>query len=172
MNSLEKIVSIILIVVLLFIIPIANALERQDDLVYNFVYEETNEFVDMIRANGYITPVQYTTFAEKIQLSGNLYDIDIDHEKLYYVPDISTPGQIIASYEGFYAYEILEQTLFNNALPKADRIYTFNKGDYIVITIVNTSQTPFEAFKGTIGRNGLNSTIYVKIGGMINNETN
>jgi hypothetical protein len=170
MNALGKIFAIILVTVMLFVVPISNSLQKQDDIIYNFVYETTNEFVDMIRANGYITPGQYAAFEEKIQLTGNLYIIEIEHQKIFYIPDSTSPGNIIAAYEGFYNYEILEQTLFNTLIPVANRNYEFNKGDYITITVVNTSQTAYEQFKNSIGRNPLNNTIYVIIGGMIGNE--
>lgn len=140
--------------------------------MYNYVYEQTNEFVDMIRANGYLTPLQYSSFSEKIQMSGNLYEIRLEHKKRYYTPDVANPGQIIAAYEGFYNFDILDQTLFNLSLPEGDRTYLFKKGDYIVVSVINKSETPFETFKSSIGRNSLNNTINVRIGGMINNETN
>ena len=83
-DSLIVIFSIIIAVILMFLFPIMDTWERQDDISYMAVYSTVVEFVDSARNLGYITPEMYTQFLQNMGATGNRYDVTIEHRKRVY----------------------------------------------------------------------------------------
>ena len=100
-GSLQKIVSAIVGVMILFIVPVYIAFEKVDDISYSLVLKFTQSFVDNVRANGYISPEMYVDFVSNIYSTGNSYDIEIEHVKKRYDPVI-----YIYDFEGNILYSL------------------------------------------------------------------
>ena len=83
-DSLIVVFSMILAVILMFVFPIMDTWERQDDISYMSVYATVVEFVDSVRNLGYITPTMYTQFLQSINATGNRYEVTLEHRKRIY----------------------------------------------------------------------------------------
>lgn len=166
-----KIIAIMICFYLLIIFPLAQHAQNLDDISYAAVYSEANLLIDQARDLGYITADMYEVFLAKVAATGNVYDITIEHLKKIVYPDATSPSGFVVLEDGYYNYDILDQTLFNQMLPDNQQIYYMSKGDTISITIYNTNQTTADAFQfALIGVSSPGPSIYVRVGGVIRNE--
>ena len=86
-DSLSIIFATIVAAIIMFLFPMLDTWERQDDISYMMVYAATVEFVDSARNLGYITYDMYESFLKSIYATGNRYEITLEHRKFQYVPD-------------------------------------------------------------------------------------
>ncbi|MBE5821307.1 MAG: hypothetical protein E7311_01800 [Clostridiales bacterium] len=186
-DILEKIFAVILVVILMFFFPLLDSFERMDDLSYMTVYAATVKFVDAVRTTGHITPTMYSEFMQKLNSTGNKYDVEMVHRKSMYYPAKDVGGiapehgnvrldeefnteQILFSM-GYYTYDNATNTL-NETSPTSDEGYTnFSVGDYFYVSVQNTSATPATVIKRVIyGNNVTDLVIMVPYGGMVQND--
>lgn len=78
-QSISKLLGALLAVLLLYIVPAAQAAERQNDISGLNTYHSTVRFVDMVRTKGYITPTMYNDFIRELELTGNTYEVELEH---------------------------------------------------------------------------------------------
>ncbi|KAB3525460.1 hypothetical protein [Alkaliphilus serpentinus] len=175
-DSLSKIVAIIIGVFLLFIYPISNMFERQDDITRIFVLAETTKLVDSVRNLGYITPTMYLEFSNNLAATNNLYDIQMEHRRKVYDPLYDDPtipstfkDTFNINYTANYTEDIME-TLFPDP-PNTDGKYTFSKGDYFLVKVTNRNKTIATRIHEMLYATFLSTEkIIVKYGGMIKDE--
>lgn len=96
-----------------------------------------HEFVDQSRATGYISPQAYLKMVNKMNNTGNLYDIEIVHQSTKVAPyvDVSgneKQGEYAEIYDAYYKEEILEE-LFPISTSSYGT-YPLKNGDYIKVT--------------------------------------
>ncbi len=87
-SSLQKIISAIVGVLVLFIVPIYVAFEKIDDISYSLVLKITQNFVDNATNKGYISPDMYNEFVSGVYATNNSYEITLEHVKKRYDPVI------------------------------------------------------------------------------------
>lgn len=168
-NALWKILALIISVLLLFIIPLQNMFQRQDDISYTIVYTESNKFIDTARDIGYFNEEMYLNFINKLKSTGNIYNITLEHYYKRYIPIYDSTDTIYLnkytiSYEGIYTDDILEDL-------KNEGIYKMKSGDLIYINVTNTSKTKASKLRDIIYNNSLkHPSIYVRGGGMVKDE--
>ncbi|MEA1974502.1 MAG: hypothetical protein U9N10_02955 [Bacillota bacterium] len=175
-ESLSKMVAIIIAVFLLFIFPLINMFENQDNISRNLVFNETTKFVDSVRNLGYITPRMYEDFHKKINATGNTYKISLTHMHLIINPvytditDLSTfQDDAKANYKNIYTKKILND-LFPDS-PTGDERYELNCGDYFLLEVFNKNKTMGTKVKELFLTVDLpDKNIIVNYGGMVKNE--
>ncbi|WP_145950138.1 hypothetical protein [Paenibacillus sp. Y412MC10] len=181
-NSIGKVFSLILAIILLYVFPLDDSASKQDDVSYMIAFKSVTTFVDSVRNKGYITPTMYNEFFDELHSTGNSYDIQMQHRHKTYDPNydnMSNPtnptflGGFSLDYDEFYNEQILD-VLFPDNTKKVDdtsRWYKLSKGDYFTVTIKNTNRTPSQVLRDFI-TNGNDTTakIYIPYGGMVNNE--
>ena len=180
MNSILKIFSVLVAVLLLYLYPIASAFHQQDDISELVVLKATTTFVDAVRDKGYVTPTMYNDFMETIAATGNMFDVQMEHGSKKYVPVYDDPtrpetfrGRYEVHYDKFYNAQILPVLFPNSAVSKDDpmRRYKMRVGDTFAVTVKNTNRTP-----GTIVFDFLNQAIspnekiFIPYGGVVRNE--
>lgn len=154
-DSLIMIFSLIIAVLLMFMFPMMDTWERQDDISYMAVYSSVVEFVDSARNLGYITPNMYTKFIQNINATGNRYDIAIEHRKRIYE---------INGYKNVYTNKI-ENVLYNSG-----EAYKLTAGDYLYVSVKNTNKTQSTLLKEVVyAAEQETFKIGVPYGGMIRN---
>lgn len=72
------IVVIVLTATLMFVFPLMTMADRTDDVAQLTVQTATTEFVDDIRTTGVLTMEKYSKYVEKIQATGNTYDVELE----------------------------------------------------------------------------------------------
>ncbi|RRJ54887.1 hypothetical protein EHV15_35535 [Paenibacillus oralis] len=178
-NHILKVFTLILAVLLLYMWPISSAFDNQDDISEIVVMNAVTKFVDSVRDKGFITPSMYNEFADQMALTGNTYNIQMEHLHKRYDPNYNDAGEFqggfSVNYEGFYNAQINDKLFPRNSSEKIDnpnRIYKLAAGDFFTVTVKNTNRTPAtlinDILKGTI--NAPNEKIVVPYGGMVLNE--
>ncbi|MCY9545274.1 hypothetical protein M5X02_32110, partial [Paenibacillus alvei] len=83
-NAVLKLLSVMIGVLLLFLYPILESYQRQDDLAVMYVMRSASTFSDAVRDKGTITPVMWNDFMTDIERTGNTYEVVVEHyEKKY-----------------------------------------------------------------------------------------
>ena len=155
-DSLIVVFSIIIALLQMFLFPIMDTWERQDDISYMAAYSAVVEFVDSARNLGFITSKMYDKFQESLYATGNRFDITIEHRKRIYE---------INAYKNIYTNEI------DSILSSNDGKYYLAAGDYLYVSIKNTNKT-----QSTLLKEFLYATpqetfkIGVPYGGMVRNN--
>lgn len=154
-DSLLVIFSMLLAVILMFVFPIMDTWERQDDISYMAVYSIVVEFVDSARNLGYITPEMYDKFVQNISSTGNRYDVTLEHRERIYS---------INAYKNVYTTQI-EDVLYNQ-----NKKYTMKAGDYLYVSVKNTNRTQSTLMKEVLYASPQETfKIGVPYGGMVRN---
>lgn len=157
-DSLITIFSILLAVLLMFIFPIMDTWERQDDISYMSIYSNVVEFVDSARNLGYISYDMYETFLKSIYATGNRYEITIEHRNFELIPGFDS-----GVYINTYTNSIIDQ------LEKNKR-YNMSAGDYFYVSVKNTNKTQSTQMKEVLYASMQETfKIGVPYGGMVRN---
>lgn len=181
MNAISKIFAAIVAVLLLYVYPIADSYEKQDDISFLMTNKLIVNFVDSVRNKGHITPTMYNDFVQALELTGNTFDIQIVHLHKRYTPvytDPANPGtfqsKFDVNYDGFYHEQIMTVLFPNNGLFADDprRIYKLTVGDYVSVTVRNTNRTNATLLRDFLNQSntGDNTIINIPYGGMVLNE--
>lgn len=73
-----SVIGIILAAIIMFIVPLILIADRTDDISQLIVQTATSEFVDEVIKSGKISAKRYQELINKLQSSGNTYEIDIE----------------------------------------------------------------------------------------------
>lgn len=167
-NSFSEVVMIIITCFLFFIYPIYSVVQKEDAIVQAYVNEETTEFVDMIRNNGYLSDDMYSLFQKKILKTNNRYEIKMIHRHKQINPIYSDDGRlqddVNVIYHNTYEEDILRK------IYEEDGIYKMNQGDFISVSIYNTNPTLSSRFQEFFLGTSVQHSICVRYGGMIRDE--
>lgn len=159
-DSLITIFSIILAVLLMFIFPLMDTWERQDDISYMSVYANVVEFVDSARNLGYITDDMYYSFLRSVYSTGNRYQITLEHRNFELVPGFES-----GVYVNTYTNSII------NKLNTTGR-YDMEAGDYFYVSVKNTNKTQATQIQEVIYASPQETfKIGVPYGGMVRNTS-
>ena len=99
-DSLSIIFAVIVSLLLMFLFPLIDTWEMQDNLSYVVVYSSVVDFVDTVRNVGFISNETYNSFETKVNATGNSYDITLEHKQ--FIPDV-------AGYVNHYTSQILDR---------------------------------------------------------------
>jgi len=115
LDSLGRMITILLAVILIVMLPLQYRAEAQVGIMDHIVEAHTHEFTDTIRNEGYISLESYEEYLDKLNQTGEFYDIEIEHASPKTAGEIisekTKPGMILA----------LNDT---RRLPKADGLIT------------------------------------------------
>lgn len=124
-DSLAIVFAIIISILIMFLFPLLDTWELQDNLSYVTTYATVVDFIDTVRNTGYISPEVYYSFETKLAATGNIFAISLEHRK--FIEDVS-------NYQNVYTNEII------NTLSSGNNYY-LDKYDYIYVTVKNTNKT-------------------------------
>lgn len=144
-DSLTTIVAIFLAAILMFVFPLSAISEMNDNEALAMVQSYTTEFVDQIRAKGKITVEDYDAYIQKLNATGNSYDVNIEVQIADSNPGKKTENQQIGdtTYYGVYTSQV-EQVLNQNGQ------YNLKEGDYVNVSVKNTNTTISQMIKSVL----------------------
>lgn len=180
-SPLWKILGFFLAAVLLFLVPMMNMLERQDDAAYTVVFTEANRFADSARDAGYITPNMYSEFVNRLNATGCSFEIRIEHVKTTISPVYRQNGPVL-EFTGEYEINRIAQdgeAVLSVLFPKDSSLDVFDKarrydmkaGDLLFVEVRNSGKTMAAALRDMILlTNTQTPTLFVRAGGLVRNE--
>ena len=77
-DSLITIIAIFLAAILMFVFPLSAISEMNDNEALAMVQSYTTEFVNQIRSKGKITQADYDAYIQKLNATGNSYDVEFE----------------------------------------------------------------------------------------------
>ncbi|MDF1618013.1 hypothetical protein [Petrocella sp. FN5] len=166
---LWKILGIILSVILMFVVPIMNLYERQDNISYNIITTQLNQMTDSVRDIGGLDASAYHAFLRALDQTGNGYSISLEHYEKVYVPVYNEGGLFMEdyhiSYEGFYKDDI-------EAVLNTGGFYPMNQGDMFFVSVQNVTPTKSQMVRQILhGMDSSYPTLIVRGGGMVRHES-
>ncbi|MDO4282024.1 MAG: LamG-like jellyroll fold domain-containing protein [Clostridia bacterium] len=87
-ESLQKVFAVLLSVIIFFVLPVYMTFEKKDDIAYSLALKITTNFVEDVRAKGYMTLEMYDDYISKLAVTGNTYDVMMEHVSKKYYPVI------------------------------------------------------------------------------------
>lgn len=85
-DNLQRVFSILISILILFILPLYIAFEKIDDISYSLALKITSNFVDNVTAKGYLTKEMYNDYISRLSVTGNVYDVKMEHVSKKYEP--------------------------------------------------------------------------------------
>ena len=144
-DTLMAIIGIFIAVILMFILPLTIMTNKSDEIAQTTVQVAVSDFVETVTSQGKITEFDYDTLVQKINATGNTYDIQIEVQIIDDNPRRAT-STTDSSQTGEYKY----YSVYTNAIMdkiSSDGVYELKKDDYVVVNVKNTNLTLGNQFK-------------------------
>lgn len=155
MNLLDKVFGILLALVVLFLAPAIYLSQQATGVNQYVVNEAAMSFVEQARTTGYITPELYLELVERLDATGELYRISLQHSAYQTSPVFGETGEVERVGEYFVA--TYEEEIWNTL--QAGENYEMNPDDYLSIEI--------RSRRGRTLRDRMLGTIFATYGGRI-----
>ena len=146
-DTLITIVAILLAAILMFIFPMMSVAERSDDVSQLSVQTAVNEFVDNSRTTGKITIENYSKLVNKLNATGNAYEVEMEVKLLdenVGKKTAWTQSQVIGenTYYSVYTSQIMD------VLEQENTSYNMKEGDIFSVKVKNTGKTLAQMIRG------------------------
>lgn len=180
MDTVGKVIAIIIVMVALFIAPLVSMSSTNDSITQATVYDISSEFVDDVRECGYISQERYLSFITELDNTGILYNVEMIHSHDTVNPvfgeqsttdenGVVTKQQVVtdtnATTEYYYQDEILEKVY------SKEGIYKMTQGDTFSIKVYNRDKTTAQRIRQMVFNYVDGShPIFVQYGGVIRDE--
>lgn len=166
-DSLSVIFATIVAAIIMFLFPMIDTWERQDDLSYMAAYTAVVDTVDAVRNTGRLTADMYDDLVSTINATGNRFQVQLEHREYVTVPNGVGGYEVV--YINHYTKEIVENYLDKSS--ENNEYKEFNRGDFFYISVKNTNKTQATMLKQNLyGARMETFKIGVPYGGQIKNE--
>lgn len=88
-DIIQRVFAVIFVVLVFFAMPLYMTFEKKDDISYALATKITSNFVDEVTAKGYLSESMYNDFVSKLAVTGNTYDIKLEHIARKYSPVVN-----------------------------------------------------------------------------------
>ena len=158
-DSLSIIFSIIVAVVIMFVVPLMDTWELQDNLSYVITYSAVTDFVDTCRNVGYVSLQSYLNFQNVLNSTGNTFDISMEHRDQKEIPaGDGTRTVYLNTYTNQIEYELYKE---------GGGSYPLDKYDYFYVTVKNTNVTQASVINKLVANDSTNFKIGCAYGGCV-----
>ena len=166
---MNQLIAAFLAVLLMFYTPILYFAQKQDAITQSYVSQETTKLVNAIKNNGYLTDSMYDAYLDKLDNTGNLYQVKIVHEHEIVAPIYDEAGDfqndVSIHYTNVYEEDILKEIYEKSGM------YTFDQEDYITVKVNNRTKTYASKLQQLLFQRDIpGDQIFFTYGGMIRDE--
>ena len=88
-DNIQTIIIYLIAAILLFIFPVYTAYEKKDDISYALALKYTQEFTNEVAQKGYLSRRDYDSFIAKLNTTGNMYAVQLEHEYSSIIPVVN-----------------------------------------------------------------------------------
>lgn len=167
-DFLGIIVAIIIGLMTMTGINVISITTQEDHIVQEYVDMKTNQFVNTVRSNGYLSERMYEDYVEELMKTGNVYTIKITHEHTSYVPVYDDNNVFQNAYQTSYT-KTYEKDIIDYIMTGEN--YTFSKNDYFYVDVSSKNITIANRIRQTfLNINPIEKSIHSTYGGGIRNE--
>lgn len=167
-EAFGTVIAIILVIAAMFLNPMQNNANKEDQITQDFVYAEVADFVQQVQLNGYISQDQYNDFTKKLGDTNMLYTIEMTHSHDVVMPVFNEAGDAVVGTKVVrsttYEDEILE-SVFNT-----DGIYYFEVGDQFTLTVKNKNRSLAQRLNALLNGSSTKYSVVATYGATIRNE--
>ena len=149
-DTLITVVAILLAAILMFLFPLMSVSERSDDVSQLSVQTAVNEFVDNSRTTGKITIENYSKLVNKLNATGNAYEIEMEVKLLdenVGKKTAWTQSQVIGenTYYSVYTSQIMDEL---DDIGTGSGTYKMKEGDIFSVKVKNSGRTLAQMIRG------------------------
>lgn len=177
-DSLITIVAIFLAAILMFIFPMMTIAGESDNVSQLTVQSAVTDFVNSSASTGKITMNEYNKLLNKIEATGNTYDVEIEVKVLdenVGKKSAWTQKEVIGENNYYSVYTSQIMNYMASMEGEGDGVFTMKEGDIISANVKNTNKTLSQTIRGifySISGNG-NYQIAAQSSGLVtSNGTN
>ena len=138
-NTVVTVITIFIAAILMFVFPLMAISERNDDITQQAVEVSVQEFVDEATTKGKITADSYEKLISDLNATGNTYEVSMEVQILD-----ENPGKKTTTTSGDLIGENVRYSVFTTTIEQeltTKGVYNLKKGDIVIVTAKNTSQT-------------------------------
>lgn len=148
-SGASLILAVVIAGICVCIIPLVTLTVRNDNVVQENVKQIVSEFVTDVKNTGKITTTRYEEFENKLNATGNSYDIDMELKILDENPAKKT---IQANYTkiGENVYYSKYKTQMLEELYGAKKQITLKEGDMFYVSVSNQNSTIGQTSTGSL----------------------
>lgn len=174
-ESLWKVLSFILVIILMILFPILHLYEKQDEIIYYRIVDYTNEFVNTVKYSGYVDSDMWNEFFDKVNSLGYMFDIEITHKSGENVPLYENP-QDLNTFEGdtkrvyiLNSHQDIMDVLFpkKKGIPSSEKVYRMKIGDFIIVHVKALNRSKADVLRNAFLNADIESTFDIRFSGMI-----
>ncbi len=167
-DTLSIVFAVIVALIIMFIVPLMDVWEMQDNLSYVVTYAAVTDFVDTVRNTGYISMNNYNTFVSILNSTGNRFDITMEHRamsediaRVMHDSSQTNPASRSATpYLNRYSRAIIDSL-------QRTGIYNLEQYDYFYVTVKNTNKTQASVINNLVAHDDSNFKIGCAYGGIV-----
>lgn len=155
-NSTSTIIALLVAGVLIFIVPLVTLTDRSDNVAQENVKLIVEEFVTEVRNTGKLTRAQFQDFENKLDATGNSYDIEIEVKVLDENPgkkkaqaNYTKIGENV--YYSKYTTQVLNDIGIktDNQVVSSSDTMELKEGDIVAVSVSNSNSTAAQTLKSS-----------------------
>lgn len=122
-DTLQRVFAILIAVIIFFLLPLYIAFEKKDDISYSLALRITTNFVDNVKSKGYISKEMYDNFISRLAVTGNVYDIQLEHVAKKYNPVIYSYDDEFKEIKEKFDYNVYKDQFENGQINASTGIH-------------------------------------------------
>lgn len=140
MNTFGRLIAILLGIVLVFLFPLKYIAVSQEQVLNNYVQQESKYFAEELMVKGYLTKEMYTNYVNKIWSGNQRYEIDLIHTK-------AVAGIEMADIDNT-SKNMIFQTFGNGNIKGIGTIGEIISGDSVTVQNISTHSHSNDCYDG------------------------
>lgn len=141
-DTLITVIAIFLAAIVMFVFPVMYIAKSNETISQSNVQALTNDFVNTARTTAKITKEDYDAFIQKLNATGNKFDVEMEVQVLD-----ENPKKVNSTTIGENLYYSVYTNDIESELSKENSIgYKLNEGDVVRVTVKNTNKTMYQMF--------------------------
>lgn len=146
-DTVMTITGIVIAVLIMFMIPVIAIAGQHDEIAQTTVETVVADFVSTVSEQGKITEFDYEKLVEKLNATGNVYDVQIEvqlkddnpeRKSVTSTSDSKVKGDNVS-------YSVYSNNITNKIIEEKE--YKLKKDDYVLVTATNVNVTIGSQFK-------------------------
>lgn len=176
-DAFKSIVVLVLVIIGFIAYPALRISDRSDDVARMAAASAVTEFVDTTRGKGYIAVSDYETLLGRLDGTGIVFDIQLEHYRKTIQPVYTDPNnpstfqnRFTVEYIGTFTKDILDRLYPGTILSEEQLRYPMHSGDLMQVRVRSIGTTLHSRLQGMLYGRNADVPILASGGGMVRSE--